>query len=103
MPRAMLEERRIRMKKTRVWPALLAALVTLAGGGFCPGMLLAWFLGMCAMELFFFSFAVLCAMFTALVAVCSQIAVPMPCTSSQHSGKPPIPSNRLPSVAPSGR
>ena len=44
--------------------ALLAALVTLAGGGFCPGMLLAWFLGMCAMELFFFSFAVLCAMFT---------------------------------------
>ena len=36
MPRAMLEERRIRMKKTRVWPALLAALVILAGCAAAP-------------------------------------------------------------------
>ena len=32
----MLEERRIRMKKTRVWPALLAALVILAGCAAAP-------------------------------------------------------------------
>ncbi len=50
--------------------AVLTALVTLAGGVFCPGMVLAWFLGMCALGLFFYSFAVFVTMFTGnLVAV----------------------------------
>lgn len=30
-------------------------------------------------------------------------AVPLPCMRSQISGNPPMPSNKLPSVAPSGR
>lgn len=33
----------------------------------------------------------------------AHTAVPLPWMLSQQSGKPPIPSNRLPSVAPSGR
>ena len=49
--------------------AVLTALITLAGGVFCPGMILAWFLGMSAMELFFFSFAVFIAMFTGHILV----------------------------------
>ena len=44
--------------------ALLTALATLACGVFCPGMILAWFLGVSAMGLFFFSFAAFVAMFT---------------------------------------
>ncbi len=44
--------------------ALLTAAVSLAGGVFCPGMICTWFLGVSAMELFFYSFAVFCAMFT---------------------------------------
>ena len=42
----------------------ITACVTLVGHVFCPGMLLAWLLGLTAMELFFYSFAVFCAMFT---------------------------------------
>ena len=42
----------------------ITACVTLVGNVFCPGMLLAWLLGVTAMELFFYSFAVFCAMFT---------------------------------------
>ena len=38
--------------------ALLTAAVSLAGGVFCPGMICTWFLGVSAMELFFYSFAV---------------------------------------------
>ena len=49
--------------------ALLTALVTLMGGVFCPGLILAWFLGLSAMELFFFSFAVFVAMFTGHILV----------------------------------
>ncbi len=49
--------------------ALLTALVTAAGDVFCPGMILAWFLGMSAMDLFFFSFAVFIAMFTGHILV----------------------------------
>lgn len=44
--------------------AVLTALVTLTGGVFALDMILTWFLGMSAMELFFFSFAALLAMFT---------------------------------------
>ena len=44
--------------------AVITAVVTLMGGAFCPGMILTWFLGLCAMELFFYSFAMFCGMFT---------------------------------------
>ena len=44
--------------------AVITAVVTLMGNAFCPGMILAWFLALSAMELFFYSFAVFCGMFT---------------------------------------
>ena len=43
---------------------LMTLAVTAAGGVFVPGMIFSWMIGMCAMELFFFSFAVFIAMFT---------------------------------------
>ena len=44
--------------------ALLTLFVTAMAGAAAPGMILSWFWGMCAMGLFFYSFATFIAMFT---------------------------------------